>query len=69
MRLPAIDLAVEFAAGEEMRTEISTKFTLERCGRELAAAGLEVTGLWTDPAGDYLLTLARPGPDRLALRR
>ena len=53
-------LTVEFAAGEEMRTEISAKFTPERVRSELAAAGLEVMGLWADPQGDYLLTLARP---------
>ena len=60
VRLSAIDLTVEFAAGEEMQTEISTKFTPERVHSELAAAGLEVAGSWTDPDGDYLLTLARP---------
>ncbi len=60
VRLRAIDLTVEFAAGEQMRTEISAKFTPERVRSELATAGLEVTGLWTDPDGDYLLTLARP---------
>jgi L-histidine N-alpha-methyltransferase len=60
VRLSAIDMTVEFAAGEEMRTEISAKFTLERVRSELAAAGLEVTGQWTDPDCDYLLTLARP---------
>ena len=60
VRLSAIDLTVEFAAGEEMQTEISAKFTPERVHSELAAAGLEVTGSWTDPDGDYLLTLARP---------
>jgi L-histidine Nalpha-methyltransferase len=60
VRLAAIDMNTEFAAGEEMQTEISAKFTPERVRSELAAAGLEVTGNWTDPDGDYLLTLARP---------
>jgi L-histidine N-alpha-methyltransferase len=60
VRLSAIDMTVDFAAGEEMRTEISAKFTPERVRSELEAAGLEVTGLWTDPDADYLLTLARP---------
>jgi L-histidine Nalpha-methyltransferase len=55
-----LDLVVEFAAGEQMRTEISSKFTFDQVRRELGAIGLQVTGLWTDPAGDYLLTLARP---------
>ncbi len=61
VKLPEIDLVVEFAAGEQMRTEISTKFTSDRVSDELARAGLAVAGRWTDPAGDYLLTLARPG--------
>jgi len=58
--LPALDLAVDFAEGEQMRTEISAKFTSEQVRDELSRAGMRVTGLWTDPAGDYLVTLARP---------
>ncbi|HET8618488.1 MAG TPA: L-histidine N(alpha)-methyltransferase [Acidimicrobiales bacterium] len=58
--LPALDLTVSFAAGEQMRTEISTKFTFEQVRDELGRAGMRVAGLWTDPAGDYLVTLARP---------
>jgi L-histidine N-alpha-methyltransferase len=58
--LPAVELEVDFAAGEEMRTEVSTKFTPEQVAHELAAAGLAVVASWTDPAGDYLLTLSRP---------
>jgi len=60
VRLAAIDMTVEFAAGEDMRTEISAKFTPERVRSELAAAGFDVTDSWTDPDGDYLLTLAAP---------
>jgi L-histidine N-alpha-methyltransferase len=58
--LPALDLAVDFARGEQMRTEISAKFTFEQVRDELGRAGMRVTGMWTDPAGDYLVTLARP---------
>jgi len=57
--VPILDVGVRFAADEEMRTEISTKFTPRRVRDELAAAGLEVVSTWSDPAGDYLLTLAR----------
>jgi L-histidine Nalpha-methyltransferase len=60
VRLAAIDMTVGFAAGEDMRTEISAKFTPERVRSELAAAGFDVTETWTDPDGDYLLTLAAP---------
>jgi L-histidine N-alpha-methyltransferase len=55
-----LNLQVEFAAGEELRTEISAKFTPERLERDFAAAGMELTGLWTDPDGLFALSLARP---------
>ena len=56
--LGRLDLAVEFAAGEEMRTEVSAKFRRERVEAELAAAGLALTRWWTDPAGDFALSLS-----------
>lgn len=34
------------------------KFRVERIGSELAAVGLRVADMWTDPAGDFALTLA-----------
>ena len=36
----ALDLPVHFDAGEELRTEISAKFTPERLEGDLSAAGL-----------------------------
>ncbi len=45
----ALDLAVHFDAGEELRTEISAKFTPERLEGDLAAAGLELVRWLTDP--------------------
>jgi L-histidine Nalpha-methyltransferase len=54
-----LGLTVSFAAGEEMRTEISAKFTPDQVQAELAAAGLETERFWTDPDGDFGLTLAR----------
>ncbi|MBW8484396.1 L-histidine N(alpha)-methyltransferase [Actinomadura parmotrematis] len=60
VRVGELDLDVDFDAGEEMRTEISAKFRPERLRTELASAGLSVTELWTDPAGDFSLTLAAP---------
>ncbi len=59
VRLEGLDLEVAFAAGEEMRTEISAKFTRERLERVYAEAGLELAGWFTDPAGDYALSLAQ----------
>ena len=60
VQLADLDLTVEFASGEEMRTEISAKFTRERLECVYAEAGLELRGWFTDPAGDYALSLARP---------
>jgi len=58
VRLDDLDLDVHFAEDEEMRTEISTKFTRERVESAYAGAGLELRGWFTDPAGDYALSLA-----------
>jgi len=58
VRIERIDLDVQFAAGEELRTEVSTKFRREGITNELEAAGLELTDWWTDDAGDFALSLA-----------
>lgn len=58
VHLRALDLTVEFAAGEQLRTEISAKFTRERVAGELAAAGLRLARWWTDAAGDFGVSLA-----------
>lgn len=55
------DLDVEFKAGEHLLTEYSTKFTRDQIRQELADVGLAVAGMWTDPDGDFLVTLARRG--------
>jgi L-histidine Nalpha-methyltransferase len=54
----ALGLQVGFAAGEELRTEISAKFTEQRLAAEYRDAGLRLTSWWTDPAGDYAVSLA-----------
>ena len=59
VRLERLDLTVQFAAGEQLRTEVSAKFTEPRVREELAAAGLEVLRWWTDPAGDFGVSLSR----------
>jgi L-histidine N-alpha-methyltransferase len=58
VRLEDLDLDISFDAGEEMRTEISTKFTRERIETAYEGAGLELRGWFTDPADDYALSLA-----------
>ena len=55
-----LDMRVSFAAGEQMRTEISAKFRPEGVARELGAAGLDMVRFWTDPAGDFGLSLSVP---------
>ncbi len=60
VQVRALGLTVRFAAGEEMRTEVSTKFTREQVVEELDAAGLQLARWWTDPEGDFALLLARP---------
>jgi L-histidine N-alpha-methyltransferase len=58
VRVGALDLTVEFDAGEEMLTEVSYKFRSEAVAAELSAAGLRRTRWWTDDAGDFGLSLA-----------
>ena len=60
VRVAALDLTVDFAKGEEIRTEISAKFRPEGVVAELAAVGLRVTDLWMDPAQDFALSLSVP---------
>lgn len=56
----ALELPVHFSEGEEMRTEISAKFTPQRLESDLAAAGLEIVRWFTDPDDLFALTLSRP---------
>jgi L-histidine N-alpha-methyltransferase len=58
VKVPALDLIVEFDEGEEMRTEVSAKFRRAGVERELAAVGLRLVEWWTDPAGDFALSLS-----------
>lgn len=53
-----LDLMVDFDDGEEMRTEISAKFTRERVEAELATAGLALNEWWTDAESDFALSLS-----------
>ena len=52
-------LTVRFAAGEELRTEISAKFTRERVAAEFSAAGLALAAWHTDENAWFGLSLAR----------
>ncbi|MFJ9210169.1 L-histidine N(alpha)-methyltransferase [Streptomyces sp. NPDC102264] len=58
VKVPELDLVVHFAAGEEVRTEVSAKFRQDRVRAELAEAGLELAHWWTDEEGRFALSLA-----------
>ncbi|MFJ9870616.1 L-histidine N(alpha)-methyltransferase [Streptomyces sp. NPDC101165] len=58
VKVPALDLAVDFAAGEELRTEVSAKFRKEGVTAELDAVDLELTHWWTDTESRFALSLS-----------
>lgn len=53
--VPAVHLTIELREGEEIRTEISCKFTDESLRADLARAGLIAREVHTDPARDFAL--------------
>jgi len=59
VRLAELDLDVEFAEGEELRTEVSAKFRPDGVRSELEEAGFELHRWWTDAQGRFALSLAR----------
>lgn len=59
VHLGDLDLDLHFDAGEELRTEISAKFRRGGVEAELEAVGLDLIEWWTDPRGDYALSLSR----------
>lgn len=58
VKIPELDLVITFEAGEELRTEVSAKFTQDRVRTELAGAGMELAHWWTDGAERFALSLA-----------
>jgi L-histidine N-alpha-methyltransferase len=60
VRVADLGLTVEFAAGEQMRTEVSAKFREAGVRTELAAAGLAMRSWWTDEGSQFGLSLAFP---------
>jgi L-histidine N-alpha-methyltransferase len=58
VNVPRLGLKVAFAPREELRTEISAKFTRERLRGDLAAAGLELREVLTDPDDLFALSLS-----------
>jgi dimethylhistidine N-methyltransferase/ergothioneine biosynthesis protein EgtC len=58
-RIAGLGMEVEFAAGEELHTEISAKFRRERVEEELTAAGFALEHWWTDTGGRFGVSLSR----------
>jgi L-histidine N-alpha-methyltransferase len=63
VQIAGVGLEVEFAAGEELRTEISAKFTRERLEADFEAAGLALEEWYTDGERRFALSLASGGQD------
>lgn len=59
VRLEDLDLELDFSQGEEMRTEISTKFAREGLESIFAEADLELTGWFPSEGDEYALAIAR----------
>jgi L-histidine Nalpha-methyltransferase len=59
VQVSSLGLSVSFYRGEEMRTEISTKFARDGLAGIYAESGLEMVGWWTDPDELFALSLAR----------
>jgi L-histidine N-alpha-methyltransferase len=55
-----LDMTIQFAAREELRTEISAKFTRERIEGDFAAASLRLAGWFTDEDERFAVVLATP---------
>jgi L-histidine N-alpha-methyltransferase len=60
IHLADLDLDLTFAAGEEMLTEISTKFTPEAVEAELVACGFVIDATWASDGDEFLMTLCHP---------
>ncbi len=58
VRLPGVGMQVGFEAGEELHTEISSKFRRDGLAGELDAAGFTLARWWTDPDERFSLSLA-----------
>jgi L-histidine N-alpha-methyltransferase len=65
VRIPAAGIAVSFREGDEIRTEISCKYTRESLEPLLPEAGLRVARWFTDPSNLFgLALLTRPEVER-----
>lgn len=59
VRVAAVDTTLEFSSGDQIRTEISRKFTQERFTADLARSGFELLEWFSDQRQRFALVLAR----------
>lgn len=59
VRIGALDMTIDFEIGDEIRTEISRKFTRAAFEHDLWQAGLDVAGWYSDERERFALVLAR----------
>jgi L-histidine N-alpha-methyltransferase len=58
VRVEELGLTIGYGAGEAMRTEISAKFRRAGVEAELGDADLALARWWTDPDGDFAVSLS-----------
>lgn len=63
VQLRSLDLTVEFAAGETIRSEISRKLNLDTVQEDLSLRGLMPVKVWTDPNQLFGLILCQLAVD------
>lgn len=59
VELPALDLVLDLSLGAEVRTEVSSKFTLASITESAAKGGLALS--YGDPEGLFVLAVLRRG--------
>jgi L-histidine N-alpha-methyltransferase len=59
VNLTGLGIKIHFERGEELRTEVSAKFTWPGITAELAEAGFELIKWYTDPQERFAVSLAR----------
>ena len=57
VRIAALDLDIDIESGEEIRTEISAKFSRETLSQQVESAGFLAQGWWTDDMSQFSVSL------------
>ncbi|MCX6390356.1 MAG: L-histidine N(alpha)-methyltransferase [Solirubrobacterales bacterium] len=60
--IDGLGVSFEFAAGEEILTETSAKFTRQSVSDDLTSAGMEICGWFEDSESRFALAVAKPMP-------